>query len=107
MFDHFGTLLIKGLSTFCLSFIPATSLGFVIINYVFHLSNLGIAIAVLVIVVVVVRKKIAKVSKKALVISISNFDQSLTLTLTFYFSEKKLEYNTVQLHVYKEEYMYA
>ena len=23
------------------------------------------------------------------------------------FSEKKLEYNTVQLHVYKEEYIYA
>ena len=23
------------------------------------------------------------------------------------FSEKKLEYNTVQLHVYKEEYTYA
>ena len=30
----------------------------------------------------------------------------LTLTLTFLFSEKKLEYNTVQLHVYKEEYIY-
>ena len=29
------------------------------------------------------------------------------LTLTFLFSEKKLEYNTVQLHVYKEEYTYA
>ena len=31
----------------------------------------------------------------------------LTLTLTFLFPEKKLEYNTVQLHVYKEKYIYA
>ena len=30
-----------------------------------------------------------------------------TLTFTFYFSEKKLEYNTAQLHVYKKEYIYA
>ena len=32
---------------------------------------------------------------------------TLTLTLTFYFSEKKLEYNTAQLHAYKKEYIYA
>ena len=30
-----------------------------------------------------------------------------TLTLTFLFPEKKLEYKTVQLHVYKEKYIYA
>ena len=29
------------------------------------------------------------------------------LILTFLFSGKKLEYNTVQLHVYKEECIYA
>ena len=38
---------------------------------------------------------------------LKSFFITLTLTLTFYFSEKKLEYNTVQLHVYKEEYIYA
>ena len=37
----------------------------------------------------------------------SKLKKLVTLTLTFYFSEKKLEYNTVQLHVYKEEYIYA
>ena len=31
----------------------------------------------------------------------------IILTLTFLFPEKKLEYNTVQLHVYKEKYIYA
>ena len=32
---------------------------------------------------------------------------ALTLRLTFLFSEKKVEYNTVQLYEYKEEYIYA
>ena len=33
---------IPPLSAFCLSFIPATSLEFVLIRYIFHLSYLGI-----------------------------------------------------------------
>ena len=41
--------------------------------------------------------------KEKVYLPCQNFCATLTLTLTFYFSEKK----TAQLHVYKKEYIYA
>ena len=35
------------------------------------------------------------------------YQSIINININIYFSKKKLEYNTVQLHVYKKEYIYA